>query len=165
MKRIIFIRHAKAEEMSSDKYDFERSLTLKGRETAHSMAKVLKEKAGGPGLIISSPAFRALETALIFARESGISPDAVRMNNLIYEHFNENTIRQLLNRLEDETDTVSFVGHNFSLTDMASWLAKDNCCEIPKCGIVSLSFNTGSWTGIHAGSGRIDLFLKPKEIL
>ena len=50
--------------------DYERSLTLKGKIISRLMGKKLREMEKSPVTIITSPAFRALETALIFA--SGI---------------------------------------------------------------------------------------------
>ena len=58
MKRLIFIRHGKAEDGSSEISDFERSLTLKGKVISRLMAHKLMEKEKSPGIIVTSPAFR-----------------------------------------------------------------------------------------------------------
>ena len=47
-------------------------LTLKGKIISGLMARKLHEKEKSPGVMMTSPAFRALETALIFAGEFGI---------------------------------------------------------------------------------------------
>ena len=67
MKKLIFVRHSKAEDATFDALDFERSLTTKGKYIANAMALQLKEKEPYIGVVISSPAFRAVETALIFS--------------------------------------------------------------------------------------------------
>ncbi|HEX7493785.1 MAG TPA: histidine phosphatase family protein, partial [Bacteroidales bacterium] len=67
MKKLIFIRHGKAEDPVHEISDFERSLTLKGKIISRLMAQRLMEKEKSPGIIVTSPAFRALETAFIFA--------------------------------------------------------------------------------------------------
>ena len=165
MKRIIFIRHAKAEEMTSEKMDFERSLTTKGKEVSRLMSKILKTKTENMGTMITSPAFRALETALIFAREYGLNPAEIILNNEIYDNFSDKSLKKILTSADNGTDTITLFGHNFSFTDLAASLSRDGCEEIPKTGIVSISFNVKSWEEIRQDTGKIDFFLKPKSVI
>ena len=79
-RKLMFIRHSKAEDQLPGIPDFERSLTTKGKYNSKLMAQLLFSRREDPGRIIASPAFRALETALIFGREYGISPDEIRLN-------------------------------------------------------------------------------------
>ena len=72
MKKLIFVRHGKAEEEAPGISDFERSLTSSGKKISKQMAR-LNQKKNLP-VFVSSPAFRALETALIFAGECGDMP-------------------------------------------------------------------------------------------
>jgi phosphohistidine phosphatase SixA len=44
MKKLIFVRHSKAESQIFEISDFERSLTTKGKRIANAMAVRLKEK-------------------------------------------------------------------------------------------------------------------------
>ena len=67
MKKLILVRHGKAEDGSPDISDFERSLTSKGKLLSRLVAHKLKAREKSPGILVTSPAFRALETALIFA--------------------------------------------------------------------------------------------------
>jgi len=78
-RKLILIRHSKAEDFSSEISDFERSLTVRGKVNSRLMAEILKAKGEEPGRVITSPAFRALETALIFCREYEISPAEIRL--------------------------------------------------------------------------------------
>jgi phosphohistidine phosphatase len=79
MKRIIFVRHGRAEDPGPLLPDFERSLTTKGKQVSAQMATRLGEYFKEPCIILSSPAFRALETALIFARVNRWNSDAIRL--------------------------------------------------------------------------------------
>ena len=54
MKRLIFIRHGKAEDDSPEISDFERSLTLKGKVISRLMARKLMEKEKSPGVLLTS---------------------------------------------------------------------------------------------------------------
>lgn len=165
MKRIIFIRHAKAEELAPEKMDFERSLTLKGKEVSHLMSKYLRRNIDSLGTIISSPAFRAIETALIFGREFGADLSDIKLNSDIYDNFNEKALKKILASTGDDTELITLFGHNFSFTDLASSLSREGCEEIPKTGVVSIAFSVTSWEDIKPGTGKIEFFLKPKSIL
>ncbi len=72
MKTIYLIRHAKSDWDNPLLQDIERPLNERGYADANVMGTRLKT----PGLIISSPAVRALSTALIFARRSLFLPAA-----------------------------------------------------------------------------------------
>jgi len=72
MKKLIFVRHARAEDPTTGITDFDRSLTAKGKVISQQMARRFREKENNPGLMITSPAFRAIDTAFIFANELGL---------------------------------------------------------------------------------------------
>src|SRR5450759_3705589 len=127
MKKLIFVRHGKAEAETSDFSDFERSLTGKGKIVATQMAGRLLEKEKSLGVLISSPAFRALETALIFSREFGISADKVILNSNIYFKMSYRNLPAILSTIDEETETVTMFGHNPSFTEIADSLSREGC--------------------------------------
>lgn len=165
MKKIIFVRHAKAEDQPPDVTDFERSLTLKGKIVSKLMAKKLKEKEKNIGTIISSPAFRALETALIFAGEYGIKADNIVLQSSLYSDLDDKSFIAILKNIDESTDTVTLFGHNPTFTNLSGYFSTEASDVIPKCGIVSLSFNIQTWSDIKRNSGKPDLILKPKKVL
>jgi len=161
MKRIIFMRHGKAENQDQGLSDFERSLTLKGKNLSHLMAVKLREKINNPGLLISSPAFRALETALIFAMEFDIKPETIVLRSEVYYRLNEKTLLSILESSASKNDSVVFFGHDPSFTNIANYLTGNAVGEIPKSGIVCISFNIKEWGEIKPGSGIPELILIP----
>jgi len=161
MKRLIFIRHGKAEDGSPEISDFERSLTLKGKVISRLMARKLVEKEKSPGTILTSPAFRALETALIFAGEYGIDAGKVILNKNLYSGMNIKNLSGILSVISEETVTVTMFGHNPSFTELANTLSKEGCDLIPKSAIVCISFNIMTWSEIGRNIGKIEYFLKP----
>jgi len=161
MKRIIFMRHGKAESQDPGLSDFERSLTLKGKKLTHLMAVKLREKISNPGLLITSPAFRALETALIFAMEYDIKPETIVLRSEVYYRFNEKTLLTILETTALKNDSVVFFGHDPSFTNIANYLTGNAVGEIPKSGIVCISFNIKEWSEIKPGSGTVELILLP----
>lgn len=165
MKKIIFVRHGRAEDDSPDIPDFERSLTSRGKTVTRLMAGKLKEKVKDIGVIVTSPAFRAIETALIFAGEYGVNAEKIVLNSAIYFRLDEKLFIDILKSIDEEVDTISLFGHNPSFTELAGYFCKEPGDVIPKSGIVCLSFNVKTWSDVKRNSGNPDLILKPKKVL
>ncbi len=161
MKKLIFVRHSKAEDPSADISDFERSLTTKGKTLASTMALRLKEKEKSAGVIITSPAFRAIETALIFAGIFRIPADQILLAGNIYYKLNFQTLQEELARVKEETEIVTLFGHNPSFTELAGELSKESFGFMPKCDIAGLTFKITTWSELSRNSGEIDYYLKP----
>jgi len=162
-RKLIFIRHSKTEDHSPEITDYERSLTLRGKVNTRLMAEILKAKGEHPGRIISSPAFRALETALIFSREYGISAAEIRLAPELYLDLGENEFLPFIRSFQDDDPAVTIFGHNPLITEMAAYFAADEPESLPKTGVYCLEFDTGSWSEVEPESGRTLYFLTPKE--
>ena len=162
---MIFVRHGKAEDESPEIADFERSLTLKGKVISKLMAQKLQEKIKNPGAILTSPAFRALETALIFAEAYEIDAGNVIMSSSIYNKMNMQNLPVILSAVNEVTEAVTLFGHNPSFTQLANNLSREGCDFMPKSGVVCISFNIMTWSDIARNTGTIEYFLKPGEIL
>jgi phosphohistidine phosphatase len=163
MKKIVFVRHGRAEDPSPDITDFERSLTVKGKVISRLMARRFREKESNPGTIITSPAFRALETAFIFATEFGISCDNILINSNLYYKAGIKNLFDILGRLDDKTDIITLFGHNPAFTEMPDRLSANGCEFVTKTSVVCISFKTDSWSGVKLDSGREEYFLKPEK--
>ena len=163
MKKLIFIRHAKAEEQAYGISDFERSLTVKGKFVSHNMARRYKTIEKSPGTFISSPAFRALETAFIFAKELDIEYDKLILDNNIYYKMNLNSLSKILSRVNESTNSVTLFGHNPSFSEISDSLCRKGCNYMTKCSIVCISFNTCTWSDIKRNIGKLEYFLEPEK--
>lgn len=163
MKKIILVRHGKAEDDSPEISDFERSLTLRGKMISRLMAQKFKAKEKSRLTLVSSPAFRALETALIFAEELGISAERVIMNSYIYHGISPESLPKILSTAAEEAETIVLFGHNPSFSDIADSLSKEGCEDMPKSGIVCFSFNVSTWSEIGRNKGKMEYFLKPEK--
>jgi phosphohistidine phosphatase len=165
MKKLIIVRHSRAEDQTSDFTDFERSLTGKGKLVARQMAKRLKEKEKKPGVFITSPAFRALETALIFAEEFNIESDKVILNSKMYFRMSSQVLDEIFSQTHDDKDTITIFGHNPSFSDIANVMSREGCDYMPKCGIAVISFNVKKWSEVIRTKGKMEFFLKPEKAL
>lgn len=163
MKKLIFIRHGRAEEPSSGIPDFERSLTTKGKNISEQMASLLAEKEKKPGIFITSPAFRAFETAVIFARKFDLNPDKIIIRSSIYYKSGMNFFADIIENADNGSDKMFLFGHNPSFTEIPDRLSTDGCDFLPKSGVVCLSFKSDTWKGIFHEKGKIEYFLKPDK--
>jgi len=163
MKKIIFVRHGRAEDPASEISDFERSLTVKGKVICRQMAKKFRDKENNPGTMITSPAFRALETAYIFAGEFGIKPESVRIESNLYYRATVKLLFELLANIDDETNTITLFGHNPAFTEMPDRLCRNGCEFLTKTSVVCVSFQTKTWSDVRLDSGKQEYFLKPEK--
>jgi phosphohistidine phosphatase len=74
-------------------------------------------------------------------------------------------ITEILKGINDDTDKISFFGHNPSFTEIADRLSKGGCEFMPKCGVAAIYFNIDKWNEIKPGSGKLEYFLKPDKTL
>lgn len=163
MKKIIFVRHGRAEDQANEITDFERSLTVKGKVISRNMARKFKEKENDPGLMITSPAFRALETAYIFAGEFGIKPESIKNESNLYFKTSLKTLFEILKGIDDKTNTITLFGHNPAFTEMPDRLCTDGCEFLTKTSVVCISFQTDRWVDIRTDTGKVEYFLKPEN--
>jgi phosphohistidine phosphatase len=162
MKKLIFVRHGRAEELSAGISDFERSLTPRGKMISREMAERLREKENDPGIIITSPAFRALETAIIFAEEFRMKPDDIILNKGLYDRAGLKHLMHLLEKTPENIDIISFFGHNPAITEMPDRLCSGGCEFLTKTSIVCISFPTARWADVRPDTGKLEYFLKPE---
>ena len=163
MKKLIFVRHGRAEDPAAEIPDFERSLTIKGKLISSQIARELKEIENSPGIIITSPAFRALETAIIFTQAFGIQTEQIILNSTLYNKMNFNTLAEILSSMSEDSDSITFFGHNPSFTEIASLLCRGGCDFIPKSGVIGISFNVTKWQEIKRNTGKVEYFIKPEK--
>ena len=164
MKKLIFVRHGKAEDPYGDIPDYNRSLTSKGKIICRAMARKLKEMDPVPGVFITSPAFRALETALIFSGTFGIRPEKLILDDNIYHKMNLDYLNDLLLEIGNDADSLIFFGHNPAFTEIPDELSREGCEMMPKCGIIGISFDINSWKDLRMHTGKTIYFLKPEKI-
>ncbi len=163
MKKIVFVRHGRAEDQAAGISDFERSLTVKGKIISRQMARRFKELENDPGILITSPAFRALETAYIFAGEFGIKPESVMIASDLYFKASLKIMFEIIAKIDEKTDTITLFGHNPAFTEMPDRLCRKGCEFLTKTSVVCISFRTKTWSDVRVDSGYQEYFLKPEK--
>ncbi len=161
MKRVFIVRHAKAVPYGYDE-DFTRDLTDKGVNDAQRIGRELKSLDIVPDSMISSPANRAIQTALIFAENMGFNKKNILEIEDIYNGFTTSEFLGLINELPDSAKTAFFFGHNPSFHYFVNNLLEHFNDEMPTCSTVAIDFNVDSWKKVEARSGKKAFQLTPK---
>jgi phosphohistidine phosphatase len=111
---LFLLRHADAEDFASS--DFDRALTAKGLEQSAKVGKFCSRNGLRPGLILSSPVVRAIQTA-------GIVGEALDMEPVVEPSLACGMAPSTLLRVlaaHTRLDSVMVVGHEPDLGNAAS---------------------------------------------
>jgi len=149
------VRHAKAE-ADGPSGDFSRPLRNKGIEKIRANTEILRARGYTADLIISSPAVRALQTAEIYAAESGcgISTDEILLDRLLYLPSVEEIFTSLWT-VDDVYRDVFLFSHNNGLSFAAQVICSDRSILMPTSAAVRIELDISSWHELSAGSGTL----------
>jgi|SRR6185437_12816898 len=157
MKKLLLIRHAKAEKDTSVK-DIDRPLKYIGIQDAGFMADRLKEAGIIPQAIVTSPALRTKTTAEIFADHLSL-PEA-RTNKAIYE-ASQQTLLKVINQLPAEYDFIGLVGHNPGISLILTYLT-GAVEDVHTSTVAVIAFETDDWASVGIDSGKLIYYSSPK---
>ncbi|MEO6976964.1 MAG: histidine phosphatase family protein [Mucilaginibacter sp.] len=156
MKKLLLVRHAKAEKETGGK-DFDRPLKYIGMQDAGFMADKLKEKSIVPEYILASPALRTLTTAEIFADHMGLPAPAT--NKSIFE-ASEKTLLKIINDLPDQYNFAALVGHNPGIAYILQYLTGE-AMEVHTSAVAVIDFDIDDWASVSKGLGKLAYFSWP----
>jgi phosphohistidine phosphatase len=158
MKTLILIRHAKSSRSIEGIHDFDRPLSKRGYKDASRMSIALKSTGIKTGLLLTSPAIRAVTTAFIFAKELHSPLNAVLMKEEIYS-ANYKNLLALLKNISQENSSVMLFGHNPSLEKMVNYFSTSHIEKLPTCGVVC--FDVDVKTDLKKNTLQLTHFLHP----
>ncbi len=161
MKTLYIIRHAKSS-WSFELPDIDRPLGKRGRKDVFKVGHYLASKFTMPQQMITSPASRALHTALFISDLWGYPEEEIQIEPEIY-HGSISGMINALSRIHTP-DTLALFGHNPGLTDLANELSDASIVNIPTCGVVGIHFNINSWEELSNKKGQHFMFLQPKAL-
>ncbi|GBF21728.1 MULTISPECIES: SixA phosphatase family protein [Arenibacter] len=160
MKTAILVRHGK----SSWEYnvsDRDRPLMERGIKDVNKVAKEFSSNSIHIDAAYSSPANRALHTAMIFLRTINFPFTKFELSNELYDFSGEDVYR-FLKGLNNDQDTVIIFGHNEAFTHIANSLGNMYIDNVPTSGLVQLKFDTNDWSAVTKGITVQTLF--PKQL-
>ena len=133
MKKIYFIRHAKAVD-ESEGGDFERDLSERGKKDLALMCERLKKHEVGADAIFSSPAKRCAKTAQKLA-------EAIKFKDELYG-AQTHELLAFIREFDDKFQSVFVVAHNDAITEICELLSDAAIGNIPTCGIFCVEFDS-----------------------
>jgi len=173
MKRLLLLRHAKAEQTNKGG-DHERELTARGRKDAPRMGHVMDVKGYVPDTVLCSTSARTRETFELARDELGGKPEVEFLNALYLASAQH--ILGLLRGVADSARTTLAIGHNPGLEECAALLARRprDAAEIarldslrqkfPTCALAVLDFRIAHWSELAPGAGALTDFIRPKDL-
>lgn len=162
MKTLYLVRHAKSEKGFKNISDFDRPLNERGIHDANTIAQILSAKKEVPEIIITSPATRALSTALIFSRELDLDIEKIILKNEIYE-ASENDLIKLIGETPDSYSSIMLFGHNPTFTEICNHYITARIENMPTSSVIRIDFHLNSWKESPAKKGTLVFFETPKH--
>lgn len=168
MRRLMILRHAKAERAGLSGRDFDRPLASRGREDCAKMGAYMAAHGLVPDRVAVSPAKRTRETWTLVTAALSATP-AVNHDERLYDAKTE-TILKVLRDTPVQAHSFCVVAHNPGLQELALLLigsgdneARERLTQkLPTCGLLVIDFSTDSWDKLQAGQGRLDRFVSPR---
>lgn len=160
-RKLFIIRHGKSS-WESIVADIDRPLTEKGVKDAGQVAEILNQKNLRPEAIYSSPANRALHTAIIMARAWGLADQHIHISNDLYLPEPSDILR-VISGISDERTSVAIYGHNPGFTQFANRFMEEPVDNVPTAGTVIVTLELDSWTDLVNASVTDVVFEYPKK--
>jgi len=168
MRRLILLRHAKAERASASGRDLDRALAARGREDAAAIGAHMARHGLVPDRALISPAARTRETWTVISAALSASP-AAKFEERLFNAAPE-TILQAIREAPADAHMLCVVAHNPGLQQLALLLAGSGDDEarsliaekLPTCGLVVIDAGIDAWSELQPGRGRLDRFVTPR---
>jgi phosphohistidine phosphatase len=163
MKRLILLRHAKAERSAPSGRDFDRPLSPRGLDEAARAGRLLAAAGLIPDVVLVSAAARTVQT---WEQASAALPDAkVQGRQDLYNAPPERL--QAVAQAEHDAQTVMVIAHNPGIGALAYELAAN--ATLVQAGLkyeLEQGFPTAAAAAFELGDERIDclgVFLPPHD--
>lgn len=142
IKKLVLVRHGKAQPISAAASDFDRELLPAGeRALRHAYPRTFALLDDDDDVRIwSSPAARALGTAEVIGEVLGIDPSEFELFDTIYEQDFDATLASIL---ASDEETVVLVGHIPLVEDLAARLGYNLSFETGAAACISMPKASG----------------------
>ncbi|WP_417693666.1 SixA phosphatase family protein [Roseibium sp.] len=171
MLRLLLLRHAKSDWSNPALDDFDRPLNQRGEKVTEVMAEYINETCPPPDLILCSTSVRTRQTLKGLLDHIAVDTD-IQLRGELYEDSEEDYL-PLLQNLDSVAETVLLIGHNPATEDTASRLYgtgsqvafADLSEKYPTGALTVLTFPISRWTDLREGSGTLERFIKPRDLM
>jgi phosphohistidine phosphatase len=161
MKTIHLLRHAKSSWKDAGMSDFERPLNARGREAAPLIGQFILQKKIRPDLILSSPAERARQTALLVIKAAHLDAE-LRFDERIYE-ADVARLLEVVSQIDESFGVALLVGHNPGMENLVETLTGETQ-SMPTAALARIILDVEKWSKVRERTGRLDWLVRPKEL-
>ncbi|MEP6787304.1 MAG: histidine phosphatase family protein [Acidobacteriota bacterium] len=161
MKTLFILRHAKSSWSEPDLSDFERPLNERGTKAAPFMGKLMANKGYAPSVVLSSPAVRAKNTAIL-VKDSGGFDAELRFDDRIYEASPQG-LRSVVSELDDKYSSALLIGHNPGIEGFIRFLT-GTIEPMPTAALAVIELQIDKWGETADGCGELQKIFRPKEL-
>lgn len=158
MKNLLLMRHGKSS-WELNVSDEDRALLQRGINDAKLVGEDLSTRELKLDFVFSSPANRALHTAMICIRQLRFPLDNFKVIPELYD-FSGDYVLKFVRSLPQSINTVLIFGHNHAFTHIANSLGSQHIENVPTSGFVHLQFNEKTWAAIKKGTTIETIFPK-----
>lgn len=158
-RRLIIMRHAKSAWNTAAQSDHERPLNGRGRRDAPHLGRLVRDRGYTPAMVISSDAARTRETwdGLMASMPDTLEP---RFTETLYLSGLA-AIRQVIETVADDVDSLLLLGHNPGFSLAASWLTGEEI-ELKTAYAAVLEAEGDAWADtLRIGRWRLVELLTP----
>jgi len=170
MRRLLLLRHAKAEPATAGEPDRERPLNERGRKDAARIGAYMAAHSFIPDRVAVSPSARTQETWKYAAMAFRPAPTAMSAERL-YD-ATPHAILDVIKSAPASAQTLLVIGHNPGLHEVALTLIAAGGVDpreqlrekLPTSGLAIIDFAVDDWSKLHPQSGRLERFISPKTL-
>ncbi len=163
MKQLTLVRHAKSSWDLPEMEDIYRPLKTRGVKNAYAVGEELAIRGVFPDSVITSPAVRAMNTAIIISRKLDFPLERIESNQKLYE-ASVDEVLAVMASVENSIGHLMVVAHNPTLTMLINRLQKKLLDNLPTCGVYHMELGISSWSEIYDAKGKVQFTLFPKEL-
>jgi phosphohistidine phosphatase len=155
--QLYLLRHADAGDPAAWRgNDADRPLSKKGRRQAAWVGRWLRGQRKLPGVVVTSPKVRAVQTAALATEGSGVTPI---VDERLAVGFGLEDVAGVLRDHAPDARRVMLVGHDPDFSELASELAGGKL-ELKKGAVARIDLAGG----VHAGGGTLRWLVPPEAL-
>jgi len=175
MRRLMLLRHAKSSWDQADLDDVDRPLAPRGRAAAPLLGRYISHENLQPDLVLCSSANRARQTWELVSAEWDLSdklglPRFEIRSSLYLASPIE--LLSMIQRIEEGVENLMLIGHNPGMEQLAARLVtkgdprglKEMSKKFPTAGLAVMQFAIESWSSLNPGQGKLECFVRPKDL-
>jgi phosphohistidine phosphatase len=161
MKTLFILRHAKSSWGNPELSDFDRQLNAQGLKTVPRMGETIFDNEFQPTLVLSSPAKRAKQTAVLI-KETAQIKGKIEYDERIYE-ASPHRLLQIIAETDEKIESLMLVGHNPGLEGLIKILTGE-VQAMPTAALAVIDLETENWREIAAESGKLRIIIRPQDV-